>query len=75
VMKTSGVERAVAELWYLKAPMKIVKWDLKRAEAEQRIAALLEKYLQSLSSGTWPMAQRTYCDSVACGFREQCWAQ
>jgi ATP-dependent exoDNAse (exonuclease V) beta subunit len=75
VMKTFRVGRAIAELWYLKAPMKIVKWELKRAEAEQRIATLLEKYLQSLSSGTWPMAQRTYCDSVACGFRERCWVQ
>ena len=75
VMKRLGMERAIAELWYLKAPMKIVKWELHRAAAEQRIAALFGKYLDSLSSGVWPMAERTYCDSVACGFRERCWAQ
>lgn len=75
VMKKLGVDRAIAELWYLKTPMKIVKWDLRRAAAEQRIASLLGRYLDSLSSGAWPMADRTYCDSVACGFRERCWAQ
>jgi len=74
-MKRLGVERALAELWYLKSPMKIVKWELHRGAAEQRIAALLGKYLESLSSGMWPMAQRSYCDSVACGFRERCWSQ
>jgi ATP-dependent helicase/nuclease subunit A len=73
VMKSLGVGRAIAELWYLKAPMKIVKREFTREEAEQRLAALLEGYLQSLSSGTWPMAERSYCDAVACGFRERCW--
>jgi CRISPR/Cas system-associated exonuclease Cas4 (RecB family) len=75
VMKRLGAERAIAELWYLKAPMKIVKWELQRADAEHRIAALLGKYLDSLSFETWPMAERSYCDSIACGFRERCWAQ
>ncbi len=75
VMKKLRVDRAIAELWYLKTPMKIVKWDLKRAVAEQRITALLGRYLESLSSRTWPTADRTYCDSVACGFRERCWTQ
>ena len=75
VMKRLGVDRAIAELWYLKAPMKIVKYELHRAAAEQRIAALLGNYVDSLFSGTWPMAQRAYCDSVACGFRDRCWTQ
>jgi len=75
VMKRLGVDRAIAELWYLKAPMKIVKWETLRDAAEQRIAELLTRYLDSLSSETWPMAQRPYCDSIACGFRERCWTQ
>ena len=75
VMKKLGVDRAIAELWYLKTPMKIVKWDLERTGAEQRVATLLEGYLGSLSSGTWPTADRAYCDSVGCGFRERCWGQ
>jgi CRISPR/Cas system-associated exonuclease Cas4 (RecB family) len=73
VMKGAGTPRVVAELWYLKAPMKIVRLELTRPEAERRIADLLGKYFESLSSGMWPMAQRSYCDSVGCGFREQCW--
>jgi len=73
VMKSLGVDRAVSELWYLKAPMKIVRREWTRDEAERRLATLLEGYLQSLSSGVWPMAERSYCDAVACGFRERCW--
>jgi ATP-dependent exoDNAse (exonuclease V) beta subunit len=75
VMKSTGAKRAIAELWFLKNPMKIVKRELTQDEAENRIATLLEKYLQSLSSGAWPMAERSYCDAVACGFRDRCWAQ
>ena len=75
VMKSLGVERAIAELWYLKTPMKIVKREFSREHAEHRLAALLEGYLQSLSSGIWPMAERSHCDAVACGFRDRCWTQ
>jgi ATP-dependent helicase/nuclease subunit A len=73
LMKSSGVDRAAGELWYLKAPMRVIRREYTRAEAEQRIAGVLERYLHSLSSGIWPMAERSYCDSVHCGFRERCW--
>ena len=75
VMKGAGTPRVIAELWYLKAPMKIVRRELTRSEAERRITDLLGKYFESLSSGIWPMAQRSYCDSVGCGFRELCWVK
>jgi superfamily I DNA/RNA helicase len=75
VMMRSSNERAVAELWFLKGSLRIIQQEFLRADAESLIAGLLEGYLQSLSSGIWPMAERSYCDSVACGFREQCWVK
>src|SRR5262249_15079148 len=38
LMKSIGAQRAVAELWYLKAPMKIVRVEYSRDEAEKTIA-------------------------------------
>jgi hypothetical protein len=75
VMKGSGARRATAEVWYLRKPMKIVRQEFTEDQAEQRIAGLLGRYVHSLSSGSWPAAERSYCDSVQCGFREQCWAK
>jgi len=72
-MKSLNVDRAVGELWYLKSPLKIIRQEFSRAEAETRIINLLDKYFNSLSGGPWPMAERSYCDAVACGFRAQCW--
>jgi CRISPR/Cas system-associated exonuclease Cas4 (RecB family) len=74
LMKSSGAKRAAGELWYLKPPMKVIRREYTRDEAERRLAGLLEGYLHALSSGLWPMAERSYCDSVKCGFRERCWA-
>jgi CRISPR/Cas system-associated exonuclease Cas4 (RecB family) len=74
LMKSSGAKSAAGELWYLKPPMKVIRREYTRDEAERRLAGLLEGYLRALSSGTWPMAERPYCDSVKCGFRERCWA-
>jgi ATP-dependent helicase/nuclease subunit A len=74
LMKSSGAKSAAGELWYLKPPMKVIRCEYTRDEAERRLAGLLEGYLRALSSGTWPMAERPYCDSVKCGFRERCWA-
>jgi hypothetical protein len=73
LMKSTGNERAAAELWYLKAPMKIVRQEYALAEAEARLSALLMRYLAALSSGNWPKASRAYCDSTFCGFIPQCW--
>jgi hypothetical protein len=73
LMKSAGLDRAVAELWYLRTPMKVIRQEYTRQQAEQRIADLLERYLGAVASGMWPMAERTYCDSVQCGFREKCW--
>ena len=75
VMKSLATQRAAVELWYLRAPMKVVKRELIRDEAERHITDLFRKYFESLSSGKWPMAERPYCDAVECGFREQCWVK
>jgi ATP-dependent helicase/nuclease subunit A len=74
LMKSADTDRAVAELWYLRAPMKVIRQEYTREQAESRITELLDRYLKALASGIWPMAERTYCDSIACGFRERCWA-
>jgi ATP-dependent exoDNAse (exonuclease V) beta subunit len=75
VMKSSGSDRAVGELWYLKSPMKVLHREYSYDEAERTLSGILERYLQSLSSGTWPAAERSYCDATECGFRERCWAK
>ena len=74
LMKSADVDWAVGELWYLRAPMKVIRQEYTRNQAEQRITGLLDRYLKALASGVWPMAERTYCDRIQCGFRGQCWA-
>jgi hypothetical protein len=73
LMKALGCDRAAAELWYLKAPMKIVRREYKLAEAEERLRDLLSKYLAAVETDDWPAADRSYCDRVECGFRSRCW--
>ncbi|MCI0348410.1 MAG: PD-(D/E)XK nuclease family protein, partial [Acidobacteriales bacterium] len=73
LMKSLGSDRAISELWYLKAPMKVVRREYTRAEAEASLAELLTRYSNSIDHDDWPMADRPYCDSVECGFRSQCW--
>jgi CRISPR/Cas system-associated exonuclease Cas4 (RecB family) len=73
LMKAAGADRAVGELWYLKAPMKIVRHEYTRQEAEGKLRGLLSRYLGALDRGEWPAAERVYCDRVECGFREKCW--
>ena len=75
LMKSTGAERAVSELWYLKTPMKIVRREYEKQEAEGVIAGLLEGYVAALGSGRWPKAKREHCDLVECGFRSQCWGE
>jgi hypothetical protein len=74
-MKALGVQKAVGELWFLKSPMKVIRREFTRSEAETTITRVLRSYLEAQSSGEWPMAERAYCDSVSCGFRERCWAK
>ena len=74
LMKALGTDRALGELWYLKAPLKIVRREYSREEAEVRLKELLRKYLSSVGTGVWPMAERSYCDRVECGFRDRCWS-
>lgn len=74
-MNSMDVDRAVAELWYLKPPLKIIRREFSRAEAQARFTSLLDRYFESLSGDGWPMAERSHCDAVACGFREQCWVK
>ena len=73
LMKALDVDRSIGELWYLKSPMKIVRREYTRAETEDRLTALLQKYLTALETGEWPAADRSYCDRVECGFRSRCW--
>jgi hypothetical protein len=74
LMKSAGLDRAVAELWYLRTPMKVIRQEYSRQQAEQRLADLLGRYLEAMATGEWPLAERTYCDRIQCGFRDRCWA-
>jgi ATP-dependent helicase/nuclease subunit A len=74
VMKALGTDRAVSELWYLKRPMKIVRKEYALSDAEGRLRDLLSRYLSAVEMNEWPVAERTHCDRVECGFRSQCWA-
>jgi hypothetical protein len=74
-MNALGGEKAVGELWFLKSPMKVIRREFTRTEAEAIVTELVHKYLDSIVSGDWPMADRSHCDAVSCGFRERCWAK
>jgi ATP-dependent helicase/nuclease subunit A len=73
LMKAMGTPRAMAELWYLKTPVKIIRREFILAQAEQKLTELLSKYIDALTHDEWPAADRSYCDRVECGFRDQCW--
>jgi hypothetical protein len=73
LMKALGTDRAIGELWYLKAPMKIIRQEYTRDEAESKLRGLFGRYLDALDRDEWPPAERAYCDRVECGFRLQCW--
>jgi len=75
LMKSLGVDRAVAELWYLRTPMKILRQEYTAVEAERVLSDLLERYVRSLESNEWPMAERSHCDEIECGFRDKCWGE
>jgi hypothetical protein len=75
VMKSAGVDRVLAELWFLRTPMKIVTREYTRAECETELKGLLGRYVEALASHNWPMAPRRDCDRLECGFRSQCWEQ
>jgi hypothetical protein len=73
LMKSLNVDRAVSEVWYLKPPMKIVRNEYGRSDAESRLVTLLENYFVAIAGNQWPAADRSYCDRVECGFRTECW--
>jgi hypothetical protein len=73
LMKAIGSYRAIAELWYLKAPMKIIRHEYTLKDAEEKLRTLLSKYLDAVDRDEWPAAERAYCDRVECGFRDKCW--
>ena len=75
LMKALTADRAGAELWYLKSPMKIVRREYTRREAEDRLRDLLVRYLTALETEEWPVAARQYCDRAECGFRSRCWGE
>jgi ATP-dependent helicase/nuclease subunit A len=75
LMKAVGTDRAIAELWYLKSPMNIIRREHAFLEAEQRLRDLVSRYLASVETDQWPGADRPYCDRVECGFRGRCWPQ
>jgi ATP-dependent exoDNAse (exonuclease V) beta subunit len=73
LMKALETDRAAAELWYLKSPMKIVRREYALAGAEGKLRALFARYMEALDLNEWPAAERAYCDRVECGFRQRCW--
>jgi ATP-dependent helicase/nuclease subunit A len=73
LMNALDARKAVSELWYLKAPMKIVRCEHILEDAERKVRDLLLGYLNALSQDEWPGADRAYCDKVKCSFRERCW--
>jgi ATP-dependent helicase/nuclease subunit A len=74
LMKSTGAERAIAELWYLKSPIQIVRREYAFDEAQNRLHQLLSQYFGAIESDVWPRAERVYCDRTECGFRERCWS-
>jgi ATP-dependent exoDNAse (exonuclease V) beta subunit len=74
-MNNMNVDSAVGELWFLKSPMRIVRREFTRSDAEKAVRELLERFFESLTSDEWPMAERAHCDAVFCGFRERCWSK
>src|SRR2546426_12693213 len=73
LMKALAADRAGAELWYLKSPMKIVRREYTRREAENRLRDLFFRYLAALETDDWPTAERQCCHRIQCGFRSRCW--
>ncbi len=73
VMKAARADRAIGELWYLKAPMRIVKREYQREDSERKLGELLLNYSRAVETGEWPGADRAYCDRTECGFRDRCW--
>jgi len=74
VMKALAAGRAIAELWYLKSPMKVFRREYTLEEAEERLRELLVKYVKAVETNQWLRAERSYCDHIECGFREKCWS-
>jgi CRISPR/Cas system-associated exonuclease Cas4 (RecB family) len=74
LMKAMGTDHAVAELWYLKSPMKIIRRKYSLTEADEKLRGLLARYMGAIERNDWPVAERGYCDRVECGFRERCWS-
>ncbi|HLH32341.1 MAG TPA: PD-(D/E)XK nuclease family protein, partial [Terriglobia bacterium] len=73
LMKALGTDRAISELWYLKAPIKIIRREYTRDQAEMKLKDLFSRYLAALESNEWPRTERAHCDSIRCGFRQTCW--
>jgi CRISPR/Cas system-associated exonuclease Cas4 (RecB family) len=74
LMKAFDTDRAIAELWYLKSPMKVIRHEYMLNEAEDRLAKLFSSYVTAVENDEWPRAERAYCDRVECGFRSKCWS-
>jgi ATP-dependent exoDNAse (exonuclease V) beta subunit len=74
LMKSLGTDRAVAELWYVKPPIRIIRRQYTLDEAEAKLHGLLSRYLEAVDSDQWHAAERDYCDRIACGFRDRCWS-
>jgi ATP-dependent exoDNAse (exonuclease V) beta subunit len=75
LMKAVGSDGAIAELWYLKSPMKIIRRQYSAGEAEEKMSELLSRYWTALKRNEWPAAERAHCDRVECGFRQRCWGE
>jgi ATP-dependent helicase/nuclease subunit A len=73
LMKSQSIDRVLGELWYLKPSLKVSRREYRRDETERRVTALVERYLEAMTSAEWLKAERSFCDSIRCGFRGKCW--
>jgi hypothetical protein len=73
LMKNVGADKAIAELWFLKPPMKVVRKEYERKDVERRLEEFVRRYFRALDNDEWPGTERPWCDRVQCGFRSKCW--
>jgi ATP-dependent helicase/nuclease subunit A len=75
LMKAAGTDRAIAELWFVKPPVRIIRQEYARRETEQMLRGLLSRYVMAVENDEWPAAPREFCDRIECGFRGECWPE
>ena len=75
VMKRSRVNGLLPSCGFSRA-LKIVKREFYRAETAERLIAGAPREISAIAVfRDLAYGGRSYCDSVACGFRERCWVK